>query len=101
MPKSIKWNSVQQRTANGRGVFTIRFDDSCEIETNCTTIAELKAWLYEQLGMDDEQRLAMLFTLMALERGTVQAANGSHRNKRVTADLSKDFSGQNAIVRAV
>jgi uncharacterized protein with PIN domain len=87
--------------SGGRSVLTIAFDDASEIETSCATVAELKAWLDERLGIADSQMVALLFTRMALERLTTVAQVNAHAGKRATLDLGKDFLGANAIVRVV
>ena len=101
MPTSAKFNGIQRRQSGGRSVLTIQHDDNCEIETSCATLAELKDWLDARLNLADGQLVAMLFARMALERGATLAQINQHAGKRATLDLGKDFSGANALVRAV
>jgi hypothetical protein len=82
-------------------VLTIMHDDVCEIETSCATLAELKDWIDEKLNLTDGQFVAMLFARMALERGANLAQINAHAGKLATFDVGKDFSGANAIMRAV
>lgn len=102
MPKTIRFNGIAQRQSGGRTVLTIQHDDGCEIETTCTTVADLKDWLDARLSLVDEQTVAMVFARIALEKnGNVNAINTAHKNKTVTIDLGKDTAGPNALVRAV
>ena len=101
MPASTRFNGIKRRQAGGRMVLTIMHDDTCEIETSCTTLAELKDWIDEKLNLSDGQFVALLFARMALERSANLAQINQHAGKRATLDLGKDFAGANAIVRAV